>query len=228
MVRCRSLCKTGRIQAAAPVAIQRGWTNANSNHHRSNFMYKSLITAVSATALILGTANLASAQDKTTTDKTAPTTRSMSSDKSATDMQKKQDGIRNDSSMKGTKSTGTHSTSAGAESYKSYGDNKVSYKNAKLSGKHSADDLVGADLNNAAGDEIGEIEDLLVGPNNDVTLAVVEVGGFLGMGSKYVALELEKINKLNDGDYTIAMTKEQLESLPPLHKENGLWAHGAK
>lgn len=179
-------------------------------------MYKSLITAVSATALILGAANLASAQDKTTTDK------------SATEMQKKKDGMQSNSSMKGTKSTGAHATSAGSESYKSYGDNKGSYKNANLSGKHSADDLVGADLNNAAGDEIGEIEDLLVGPNNDVTLAVVEVGGFLGMGSKHVALELEKINKLNGGDYTIAMTKEQLEGLPPLHKENGVWVHGAK
>ena len=48
--------------------------------------------------------------------------------------------------------------------------------------------LVGATVYNGAGTSIGEISNLLVSPTGRVTTAVLSVGGFLGMGTKLVAV----------------------------------------
>jgi sporulation protein YlmC with PRC-barrel domain len=58
----------------------------------------------------------------------------------------------------------------------------------------SADQLLGAKVSNTSGDTIGEIGDLMVDPNIQVTKAIVWVGGFLGIGSKKVVVDLSELN----------------------------------
>jgi hypothetical protein len=70
-------------------------------------------------------------------------------------------------------------------------------------------------------DDIGEINDLIVGRDGTVKAVVVGVGGFLGLGEKNVALrmsELRFVKKTGDdaNDYFIVVksNKEQLEKAP--------------
>lgn len=70
-------------------------------------------------------------------------------------------------------------------------------------------------------DDIGEINDLIVGRDGSVKAVVVGVGGFLGLGEKNVALrmsELRFVKKSGDdpNDYFVVVksNKEQLEKAP--------------
>ena len=92
-----------------------------------------------------------------------------------------------------------------------------------ISGNLSADQLLGAKVSNASGDTIGEIWDLMVDSNNQVTKAIVEVGGFLGIGSKNVVVDLSKLKQGTAKGFVSAMTKDELTELPEYKKENGNW-----
>ncbi|WP_342239532.1 PRC-barrel domain-containing protein [Inquilinus sp. OTU3971] len=78
-------------------------------------------------------------------------------------------------------------------------------------------DLIGASVTNANGDSIGKTSDVLVSKDSKaVDAVVIDVGGFLGIGSKSVAIPLDKltIGARPDEGVKTAMTKEQLEALP--------------
>ena len=48
--------------------------------------------------------------------------------------------------------------------------------------------VVGSTVVNEANETVGTIDDLIVTPNEKVPFAVLSVGGFLGMGTKYVVV----------------------------------------
>ncbi|MGO4125189.1 PRC-barrel domain-containing protein [Inquilinus sp. YAF38] len=78
-------------------------------------------------------------------------------------------------------------------------------------------DLIGASVTNTNGDSIGKTSDVLVDKSSKtVDAVVIDVGGFLGIGSKSVAIPLDKltIGARPDEGVRTAMTKEQLEALP--------------
>uniref|UniRef100_UPI0013C4D237 PRC-barrel domain-containing protein n=1 Tax=Desertibaculum subflavum TaxID=2268458 RepID=UPI0013C4D237 len=78
-----------------------------------------------------------------------------------------------------------------------------------------ADKLIGRDIQNTQNETIGEIESVLLGSGGKAETVVVGVGGFLGMGEKNVALKWSDLNVSQNGEkVTVAMTKEQLKSLP--------------
>ncbi len=62
---------------------------------------------------------------------------------------------------------------------------------ARVALGHRASKLVGATVVNSADESIGKIDDLVVNPQDKVTYAIVSVGGFLGVGSKLVAVPFE-------------------------------------
>ncbi len=74
--------------------------------------------------------------------------------------------------------------SSNERTLKSY-DANVAAINAK---GYSANTLIGSDVYNDADQVVGSVHDLIVGVEGEVTLAIVEVGGFLGLGSKWVAI----------------------------------------
>src|SRR5579863_3369860 len=51
-----------------------------------------------------------------------------------------------------------------------------------------ASKLIGSGVFNDQNQQIGSIDDLIVAPDAKVTIAVISVGGFLGIGSKLVAV----------------------------------------
>ncbi|MGL4967689.1 MAG: PRC-barrel domain-containing protein [Inquilinus sp.] len=74
--------------------------------------------------------------------------------------------------------------------------------------------VVGSSVVNEAGESVGTIDDLIVTPNEKVPFAVLSVGGFLGIGTKYVVVPYSAL-EVNDKRMMLrGATKESLKSLP--------------
>ncbi len=77
--------------------------------------------------------------------------------------------------------------------------------------------IIGETVYNGTGDDaenIGTVTDFVIGPDGNIELVVVGVGGFLGLGQKNVAMEyanLEWVERDGDRWLVAPMTKEQLE-----------------
>ena len=79
-----------------------------------------------------------------------------------------------------------------------------------------ASKLVGARVRNAAGDNLGEIEELVIASRqrNDM-LVIVSVGGLLDVGDKLVALPYDDLRVSPDGDtFYFDRTEAQLKAAP--------------
>jgi putative membrane protein len=77
----------------------------------------------------------------------------------------------------------------------------------------SIGEVLGAPVVNGNGDEVGEIQDVVV--KDKAYYAVLSVGGFLGIGDKDVAIPLDDLKLGEDEAYLMsAQTEEQLEELP--------------
>ena len=80
-------------------------------------------------------------------------------------------------------------------------------------------DLIGKRVYGPNGEDVGEISAVAIGSDNKITAAVVDVGGFLGMGEKPVALTSDMLRLVTDPDsnemvFTVTATQEQLEAMP--------------
>lgn len=83
----------------------------------------------------------------------------------------------------------------------------------------TSDLLIGAKAYDANDAWIGEVSELIIDRDSMMTDVVVDVGGFLGIGEKPVALRIADLDILRasaGGEVRvyISMTKEQLEALP--------------
>ena len=79
-------------------------------------------------------------------------------------------------------------------------------------------DLVGASVKVGDQDKAGTVADLVITKDGKVSAVVLGVGGFLGLGSRNVAVNLEDVTIMHDGRKTIVQvnaTKAQLEKAPP-------------
>ncbi|UVK56616.1 PRC-barrel domain-containing protein [Mesorhizobium sp. AR02] len=89
-------------------------------------------------------------------------------------------------------------------------------------GEIRADDLKGATVYGANDAKVGEIGDVVLTPDKKTDAVIVNVGGFLGIGQKEVAVGLDNLKFMTDKDgkkylYT-TFTKEQLEAQPAYDK----------
>ena len=83
-------------------------------------------------------------------------------------------------------------------------------------GEIRGDDLKGTTVYGANDVKVGEIGDVVLAPDNKPDAVIVDVGGFLGVGEKEVAVGMDNLKFMTDKDgkkylYT-TFTKEQLEA----------------
>jgi sporulation protein YlmC with PRC-barrel domain len=88
----------------------------------------------------------------------------------------------------------------------------------------TAENLDGARVYDANDKWVGEISELIVTEQGEITDAIVDVGGFLGIGEKPVALKLTDLQILRqDGSEEVriytAMAEEELEAMPEFEKQ---------
>lgn len=93
------------------------------------------------------------------------------------------------------------------------------YTELPVTDERTAETLTGANVYDAAEDNIGTVTDLVLDGDASISHILVDVGGFLGMGSHTVALPVEDVsimwNDQNDDVLVhVQTTREQLEAMP--------------
>lgn len=83
-------------------------------------------------------------------------------------------------------------------------------------GQLQASNILGQNVNDAAGENVGTLDDLLVDPEaGAVTHGIVNIGGFLGIGARQVALAWDELQYNPETQaFTVEQSKEQLEQAP--------------
>jgi sporulation protein YlmC with PRC-barrel domain len=79
---------------------------------------------------------------------------------------------------------------------------------------YRASKLLKQDVYNDKGEKIGRIDDLIVSPDGTLSIAVVNVGGFLGLGDHRVALPVRQFSHIAPKAVLPNAYKDQLKSLP--------------
>src|SRR6185312_6556650 len=97
---------------------------------------------------------------------------------------------------------------------------EVKAKSDAVADGHIASTLIGASVYNSAGkdgQDIGKVDDLVIDKDGKIVSVVVGVGGFLGIGSKDVAIDYSQVKwEQGNGSWWIIVptTADQLKALP--------------
>ncbi len=85
---------------------------------------------------------------------------------------------------------------------------------------YRASELRGVDVFNAKNEEVGELDDLIVGKDR-VLFAILQVGGFLGLGSHLIAVPYSSLQISNDGKRIVlpGATREEVRRVPEFRYE---------
>ena len=86
-----------------------------------------------------------------------------------------------------------------------------------------ATQLIGKNVENAQGENLGEIKDLILDVNNErVFYAVLEFGGFLGMGEKLFAYPIRAFNHSGDNTDKLVLNvdKDKLKAAPGFARDH--------
>src|SRR3569833_3726737 len=71
--------------------------------------------------------------------------------------------------------------------------------NMQSADEYRTSKLVGSKVYNTANENIGSIEDIVLKPDGSMDEVVLSVGGFLGIGDKYVAMPFNAFKVSRDG-----------------------------
>ena len=87
-----------------------------------------------------------------------------------------------------------------------------------------AEDLKGTDVISPSGQKLGDIDDFVLTGDGKVDAVVVEFGGFLGIGTKHVAVAYQGLKFMvgpsNERYLVINVTKDQLNAQPDYNKDD--------
>ena len=78
---------------------------------------------------------------------------------------------------------------------------------------NQVENLLGRDVKSAAGEKLGQITDVIAGRGGDVRAAVIDFGGFLGVGSRKVAVAWDAL-KFSPDAIVVDMTRDELRVTP--------------
>jgi PRC-barrel domain len=92
------------------------------------------------------------------------------------------------------------------------------------------DEVIGADVHNDMDEKVGTIADLVMDQDQKLVGVVLSVGGFLGIGDKWVAVPVEQIDFPSEEQparLLAAVTEEQLTNAPDFTTREALEAEQA-
>ena len=87
------------------------------------------------------------------------------------------------------------------------------------SDKERASKMIGSSVYDVQNRDIGHVKDLILGKDGKVDTVVLDVGSFLGMGGKYIAVPPTDI-KTDHNRLTLDRTKEQLQQMAQYRLED--------
>ena len=81
--------------------------------------------------------------------------------------------------------------------------------------KIHVDDLIGRDVVNLRGNGVAEVGDVVMNRDGKALFAVLDVGGFLGMGEKQVAVPFDQLRRTDENVLLLSeKTEAELKSMP--------------
>ena len=89
-----------------------------------------------------------------------------------------------------------------------------------------ASKFMGSTVYDVENRNIGDVKDLVFDHAGKIDAVVLDVGAFLGMGGKFVAIKLADI-KTDNNRLTLDMTKEQLKSAQAYKFSDQSWGYGS-
>lgn len=79
----------------------------------------------------------------------------------------------------------------------------------------AANDLIGFTVRGTGDEDIGTVDDLLLGTNGEVVGVVIASGGFLGLGEKQVAVPWDAVTVVPDQEQVqVAISQEEIADAP--------------
>jgi|LNFM01.1.fsa_nt_gb sporulation protein YlmC with PRC-barrel domain len=83
----------------------------------------------------------------------------------------------------------------------------------------TAEELMGVRVYGQNDEDVGEISDIVLDANGKATQIIVDVGGFLGIGEKPVAIDMQQLQIMQETEggmlrARVDMTQEEIEALP--------------
>lgn len=98
-------------------------------------------------------------------------------------------------------------------------------------GAHDAHGLLGREVRSAANEDMGRVVDVIVDREGKARAAVIDFGGFLGVGSRKIvvdwnALRFGTVASKSDS-ITLELTKEQVNAAPEYKEDKPLVVLGA-
>lgn len=96
-------------------------------------------------------------------------------------------------------------------------DTQTSQVEGQQAGDFTADDLIGSEVRGANDENIGNVGDVALTADGEIDALIVDVGGFLGIGTHTVAIGLDNLEVVGDGDNWVVHTpfsEEELKNQP--------------
>jgi hypothetical protein len=99
---------------------------------------------------------------------------------------------------------------------------------AALRSGRRASKVIGSTVYNENNESVGEVDDIIIPPGGGAPVAVVSVGGFLGIGAKLVAVPYDRLQMNTERNrWTMSgATKDSLTSLPTFTYDNAAERRG--
>lgn len=98
-------------------------------------------------------------------------------------------------------------------------------------GSKQAEGILGKDVRSSADENMGRIVDVIVDRTGQVRAAVIDFGGFLGVGSRKIAVDWGVLNFSVPSDkrdvVTIELTREQVKTAPEYKDKRAVIVLGA-
>lgn len=76
----------------------------------------------------------------------------------------------------------------------------------------TAEELEGKTVITSSGEEVGEIDSIGESESHQARVATIDVGGFLGIAEKKIAIPLAELEMSSDGNIVTNLTKEAIET----------------
>ncbi len=98
-------------------------------------------------------------------------------------------------------------------------------------GSRQAQSVLGKEVRSAANEDMGRIVDIVVDSAGQVRAAVIDFGGFLGVGSRKIAVDWNALHFHTAGDnqdlVTLELTRDQVKAAPEYKDKQSVIVLGA-
>lgn len=98
------------------------------------------------------------------------------------------------------------------------GDKPAATPEVTILNKHEVESILGRQVLSAANENMGRIVDVLVDRSGQVRAAIIDFGGFLGVGSRKIAVDWNALHFPSTGKsgarVTLELTRDQLKTAP--------------